>query len=134
MEINELNFNKLDGLIPAIVIDNESRQVLMLGFMNSEALQKTIASKKVTFYSRTKKRLWTKGETSGNFLNLIKILPDCDQDSLLIYAEPKGSTCHNGIYSCFGIDNKRNLDFLAQLFDYIPEKEITRGILYDKTV
>lgn len=101
-----INFSKSsDGLIPAIIQDAYSSQVLMLGFMNEEALQKTEFEGKVTFYSRTKQRLWTKGETSNNFLIVKEILTDCDNDTILIKAEPQGPTCHTGDISCFGKEN-----------------------------
>lgn len=101
VEISALNFEKLGGVIPAVVQDEEGR-VLMVGFMNEEALRKTIEEKKVTFWSRTKRRLWTKGETSGHFLHLVRILSDCDGDSLLLMAAPSGPVCHRGTYTCFG--------------------------------
>ena len=123
LDINKLNFEKLDGLIPAIIIDNENSQVLMLGFMNKESLDKTIETNLVTFFSRTKNALWTKGETSGNYLKLVDILTDCDNDTLLIYAEPQGPTCHTGNYSCFNIDNVKSLKFLNELFDLIKERK-----------
>ncbi len=91
-----IDFSKLDGLVPAVVQDSKTLRVLMVGFMNDEAYQKTLQEKKVTFYSRTKQRLWTKGETSGNFLELIDIILDCDRDTLLIKANPIGPTCHTG--------------------------------------
>ena len=118
----ELNFEKLGGLIPAVVSDSETNQVLMLGFMNKEALAKTVETKRVTFYSRTRNTLWTKGETSGNFLNLIDIKEDCDNDSLLLIAKPDGPTCHKGTYSCFGID-KNNTLFIDQLNKLIKERK-----------
>ena len=96
-----LDFNKTDGLIPAVIQDNSTGQVLMVGYMNAEALEKTQADKVVTFFSRSKNRLWTKGETSGNFLHVINIQEDCDQDALLIKVNPKGPTCHTGAISCF---------------------------------
>ena len=101
-----INFSKSpDGLIPAIIQDALTSQVLMLGFMNEEALAKTKLEGKVTFYSRTKERLWTKGETSNNFLLVKDILIDCDNDTILIKAEPQGPTCHTGDISCFGKEN-----------------------------
>ncbi|MBO7054433.1 MAG: bifunctional phosphoribosyl-AMP cyclohydrolase/phosphoribosyl-ATP diphosphatase HisIE [Bacteroidales bacterium] len=103
----ELNFAKYaDGLIPAIVQDANTRVVLMLGFMNKEAFDKTMATKKVTFYSRSRQTLWTKGETSGNFLNLVDIKIDCDNDTLLVKAHPIGPTCHKGTDTCWAEDNK----------------------------
>ncbi len=97
-----LNFDKLNGLIPAIVQDAATNQVLMVGFMNRSALEKTIADKKVTFWSRTKQRLWQKGETSGNYLEFVSATPDCDNDSLLVKATPHGPVCHTGAFTCFG--------------------------------
>ncbi len=97
----KLNFEKMDGLIPVIVQDSKSNEVLMLGFMNKEAWEKTLRIGKVTFYTRTRNRLWTKGETSGNFLLVKKIYLDCDNDTLLIKAKPKGPTCHTGRRTCF---------------------------------
>ncbi len=122
IKAEKLNFEKLGGLIPAIVIDESTKQVLMLGFMNKEAFDKTIASKRVTFFSRTKNTLWTKGETSGNFLNLVDIKTDCDNDSLLITAKPEGPTCHTGDYSCFGVE-KSNINFLNQLSALIKDRK-----------
>jgi len=102
--IDKLNFEKMNGLIPAVIQDARTNQVLMVGFMSREALEKTLADKKVTFYSRTKKRLWQKGETSGNFLEFISIKKDCDDDSLLIKAIPHGPVCHTNQFTCFGED------------------------------
>lgn len=99
--INQLDFAKADGLIPAIIQDARTHKVLMLGYMNRAALEKTLAERKVTFYSRSKERLWTKGETSGNFLYLQDIKMDCDQDALLITANPQGPVCHTGSDTCF---------------------------------
>lgn len=105
MSDTKINFSKSDGLVPCIVQDADTGTVLMLGFMNEEAYQKTLSEKKVTFFSRTKQRLWTKGETSGNFLEVAEILVDCDQDTLLIKANPVGPVCHTGADTCF---NERN--------------------------
>ena len=96
-----IDFNKGDGLVPVIIQNAQTMQVLMLGYMNKEALDQTIETKKVTFYSRSKKRLWMKGESSGNILSVIDIKMDCDHDSLLIFVNPKGPTCHTGSTSCF---------------------------------
>ena len=96
-----IDFNKGDGLVPVIIQNAQTMQVLMLGYMNKEALDQTIETKKVTFYSRSKKRLWMKGESSGNTLSVIDIKMDCDHDSLLIFVNPKGPTCHTGSTSCF---------------------------------
>jgi phosphoribosyl-ATP pyrophosphohydrolase/phosphoribosyl-AMP cyclohydrolase len=106
VDIKKIDFEKLDGLVPCIVQDANSGVVLMLGFMNAEALEKTISEKTVTFYSRTKKRLWTKGETSGNFLRVVEILSDCDNDTLLVKALPEGPACHTGADTCFNENNK----------------------------
>ncbi len=97
----KIDFDKMKGLIPAIIQDVKTGEVLMLGFMNKEAWEKTLRISRVTFWSRTRKQLWTKGETSGNFLIVKKVYLDCDQDSVLIKAEPKGPTCHTGKKSCF---------------------------------
>ncbi|GAB6281878.1 MAG: bifunctional phosphoribosyl-AMP cyclohydrolase/phosphoribosyl-ATP diphosphatase HisIE [Ignavibacterium sp.] len=122
-DIEKLNFDKLNGLIPAIIVDVNTEQVLMLGFMNSESLQKTIDTNLITFFSRTRNSLWTKGETSGNYLHLEKILTDCDNDSLLIYANPEGNTCHLGNYSCFNLERKENFNFLFELEKIINERK-----------
>ena len=111
-----IDFSKnTDGLIPAIIQDSETKIVLMLGYMNAEAYQKTVDTKKVTFYSRTKQRLWTKGEESGNFLNLIAIKNDCDNDTLLIQVKPEGSTCHKGTDTCWAEENKKDYGFISDL-------------------
>ena len=102
-----INFSKSDGLVPCIVQDAKTNQVLMLGFMNDVANQKTLREKRVTFFSRSKQRLWTKGETSGNFLEVSEILVDCDQDTLLIKANPVGPVCHTGADTCFNEKNER---------------------------
>lgn len=118
----KLNYEKLGGLIPAIIVDNDTDAVLMLGFMNSEALDLTLSTNKVTFFSRTKNALWVKGETSGNYLELIDIISDCDFDTLLIYAKPQGPTCHTGDYSCFRVDQKHS-KFLHQLYNLIKSRK-----------
>lgn len=102
----DIDFEKHHGLVPAIIQDTFTKEVLMLGFMNREALERTQKEGKVTFFSRTKGRLWTKGETSGNFLKVVKIIPDCDEDTLLILVQPQGPVCHTGNDTCFG--NKKN--------------------------
>jgi phosphoribosyl-AMP cyclohydrolase / phosphoribosyl-ATP pyrophosphohydrolase len=121
----ELNFKKLSGdILPAVVQDNTTGKILMLGFMNREAYDKTVETGKVTFFSRTKGRLWTKGEESGNFLNVVSILPDCDQDTLLIKANPDGPVCHTGDDTCWGETNKpHDLWFLSQLQDIIDKRK-----------
>lgn len=110
------------GLIPAIIQDVNTNNVLMLGYMNQEAFDKTMATKKVTFFSRSKNRLWTKGEESGNFLNLVSIQNDCDDDTLLIKVNPEGPTCHNGTDTCWGDENNNNLVFLTQLESIIKQR------------
>jgi phosphoribosyl-ATP pyrophosphohydrolase/phosphoribosyl-AMP cyclohydrolase len=111
-----IDFSKnTDGLVPAIVQDSETKNVLMLGYMNAEAYEKTVESNKVTFYSRTKQRLWTKGEESGHFLNLIDIKIDCDNDTLLIQVKPVGPTCHNGTDTCWAEENKADYGFISKL-------------------
>lgn len=105
MSSHKIDFSKLDGLVPCVVQDAKTNCVLMLGFMNEEAYQKTQAEKKVTFYSRSKERLWTKGEISGNYLMLVDILIDCDNDTLLIKANPTGPVCHTGADTCFKENN-----------------------------
>ena len=119
----KLNFNKnADNLIPAVVQDFKTKHVLMLGFMNREAYEKTMATGRVTFYSRTKQRLWTKGETSGHYMEVIKVLEDCDYDTLLIYAEPKGPVCHKGTDTCFGEKNEPG-DFILLLETIIKNRK-----------
>ena len=111
-----IDFSKnTDGLIPAIIQDGETKAVLMLGYMNAEAYQKTIDTQKVTFFSRSKQRLCTKGEESGNFLNLVSIKNDCDGDTFLIQAQPVGPTCHTGADSCWQEENKSDYGFISQL-------------------
>lgn len=122
IDISTLNFSKLNGLIPAIIVDSETDKILMLGFMNEQALKKTIETNKVTFFSRTKNALWTKGETSGNFLFVKDIITDCDNDSIIVYATPQGPTCHTGNYSCFGLE-KNSLKFLGYLNDLIYQRK-----------
>lgn len=112
----EINWQKINNLLPVIVQHATTCEVLMLGYMNPEALEKTLAEKKVTFFSRTKNRLWTKGETSGNFLHVVDISLDCDQDALLILADPVGPTCHTGTESCFSqLQNEPNWIFFSKL-------------------
>lgn len=113
----------MGGLIPAIIQDSCTGKVLMLGFMNEEALAKTQEIGKVTFFSRTKNRLWTKGETSGNFLNVISIAADCDNDTLLIKVKPVGPVCHTGSDTCFGETNETDLFFLSYLQDFIDRRK-----------
>lgn len=121
--MTEIDFDKMNGLVPAIVQDAVTKNVLMLGFMNKEAYEKTIETKKVTFYSRTRQTLWTKGETSGNYLNLVSIQNDCDHDTLLVKVNPTGPTCHKGTDTCWGESNDANpLMFLSFLQDFIEKR------------
>ena len=123
-KIMNIDFNKNnDGLVPAIVQDAITKNVLMLGYMNQEAYQKTMESHKVTFFSRSKKRLWTKGEESGNFLNLIDIKLDCDNDSLLVMANPVGPTCHQGTDTCWGEKNNTSFGFISALENIIEDRK-----------
>ena len=117
-----LDFDKQGGLIPAIIQDNQTNKVLMLGFMNPEALEKTTETGKVTFFSRTKNRLWTKGEESGNFLNVVSISEDCDKDTLLIKVNPVGSVCHTGSDTCFNEKNEEDIMFFKFLQDFIVRR------------
>jgi len=122
--INQIDFNKGEGLVPAIIQDVQTQKVLMLGYMNKESLDKTLEEKRVCFYSRSKKRLWTKGESSGNYLNFISMSLDCDQDSLLIKVNPVGPVCHTGSDTCWDEQNsKTNIDFLLQLQEVIEERK-----------
>lgn len=128
----ELDFEKMNGLIPAIIQDNYTQKVLMLGFMNKEAYEKTMETGKVTFFSRTKNRLWTKGEESGNFLHVVSVKADCDNDTLLIMVHPEGPVCHKGTDTCWGDKNEQDIMFLKELQDFIdrrrqemPEKSYT---------
>ena len=125
----DIDFEKMGGLVPAIIQDNVTRKVLMLGFMNKEAYDKTVETGKVTFWSRTRNCLWTKGETSGNFLNVKEILVDCDQDTLLIKAKPEGPVCHTGADTCWNEQNSVDLNFLSYLQDFIDRrfKEMPEG-------
>lgn len=134
-----IDFEKMGGLVPAIIQDADTRQVLMLGFMNEEAYQKTQATGHVTFWSRTRNCLWTKGETSGHFLNLVDMKVDCDNDTLLVRVHPIGPTCHTGTDTCWGEENKMSegrsqkedspLFFLSELQDFIDKrkKEMPEG-------
>lgn len=115
-----INYTKSNGLIPVVIQDFQTFQVLMLGYMNEEAYEKTKSEKRVTFFSRSKNRLWTKGETSGNFLDVISIYEDCDEDTLLIMVKPNGPTCHNGTTSCFA--NEAQISVLKQLENTIENR------------
>jgi len=123
--VNQLDWGKGDGLLPAIVQHSRNGTVLMLGYMNAEALQQTLASKKVTFWSRSKQRLWTKGESSGHFLLFESVAMDCDRDTLLVQADPIGPTCHLGTASCFG-PMAPPLLFLAELDGLVAQRERER--------
>lgn len=118
-----IDFNKMGGLVPAIIQDAQTNKVLMLGFMNEEAYNRTRETGKVTFWSRTRNCLWTKGETSGNFLHVVDVLIDCDNDTLLIKANPAGPVCHTGADTCWGETNTPNpLAFLSELSDFIEQR------------
>lgn len=120
----EIDFNKnQDGLVPAIIQDATTKNVLMLGYMNKEAYDKTVETKKVTFYSRSKNRLWTKGEESGNFLKLVAIKNDCDKDTLLIQVNPVGPTCHTGSDTCWNEENLQSFGFLSELENIIQNRK-----------
>ena len=131
----DLDFEKMNGLVPAIIQDNYTQKILMLGFMNEEAYNKTVETGKVTFFSRTKNRLWTKGEESGNFLHVVSIAADCDNDTLLIKVNPAGPVCHTGADTCWGEKNEQDIMFLKELQDFIdkrheemPEKSYTTSL------
>jgi len=129
IDIDTLDFDKGDGLIPAIIQDAESYQVLMLGYMDKEALQKTLEEERVTFYSRSRERLWTKGETSGNHLDLVDMQKDCDNDTLLVLVHPQGPTCHTGEQSCFHqkeFKSNNKLSFLDDLEELIISRKKER--------
>jgi len=136
IDLNTVDFEKGGGLVPAIIQDASSGAVLMLGYMNTAAAEKTLELGKVTFFSRSKNRLWTKGETSENYLELVEIKADCDNDALLVTARPKGPTCHLGTQSCFGDDAGSDLAFLSYLENLIegrktadPESSYTAKLL-----
>lgn len=125
----EVNFDKSpDGLVPAIIQDAITKNVLMLGYMNEEALQKTLETEKVTFFSRSKQRLWTKGETSGNFLKLVDIKVDCDKDALLVRANPDGPTCHTGTDTCWHEVNTASYGFLSKLENVIQDRKENQDV------
>jgi phosphoribosyl-ATP pyrophosphohydrolase/phosphoribosyl-AMP cyclohydrolase len=120
----KIDFDKnSDGLVPAIVQDSETKNVLMLGYMNREAVQKTKDTRKVTFFSRSKQRLWTKGEESGNYLHLVDMKVDCDNDTLLVTVNPEGPTCHKGSDTCWGQNNKQEFGFLSELETIISDRK-----------
>lgn len=121
-KLPKIDWKKTDGLVPAIVQDARTQQVLMLGYMNAAALKKTLRTRKVTFFSRSKQRLWTKGESSGHFLKVVSVAVDCDNDTLLIQANPDGPTCHRGTVSCFGDAGATGVGFLAQLDQVVADR------------
>jgi phosphoribosyl-AMP cyclohydrolase / phosphoribosyl-ATP pyrophosphohydrolase len=133
-----IDFKKGNGLVPVVIQDNVSLQVLMVGYMNEEALEKTEKGKRVTFFSRSKNRLWTKGETSGNFLNVDEISSDCDNDSILIKVTPEGPVCHTGLTSCFGEESVQGFIFkLEQIINQRVENDTTNSYtntLYKKGI
>lgn len=118
-----IKFDKNTGLVPAIIQDEQTKSVLMLGYMNQEAYEKTLTTKKVTFFSRSKQRLWTKGEESGHVLNLVDIKNDCDQDTLLIRVRPQGPTCHKGTDACWAESNESQFGFLSTLENVITSRK-----------
>ena len=120
--MTNIDFKKMDGLVPAIIQDARTLKVLMLGFMNEEAYQKTLSTGKVTFYSRTRKTLWTKGETSSNFLDVVDIKNDCDNDTLLIKVNPCGPVCHTGADTCWNETNSNPIMFLTELQKFIEKR------------
>ena len=134
-----IDFDKMGGLVPAIVQDATTKTVLMLGFMNEEAYLKTLELKKVTFYSRTKQRLWTKGDEIGHFLHLVDIKAECDQDTLLVLVNPEGPTCHKGTDTCWGEKNEANpllvlselQDFIEKRHEEMPEGSYTTSLFKD---
>lgn len=122
--ISQIDFDKLNGLVPAVIQDDSSQKVLMVGFMNRESVEKTVETGQVTFFSRTKNRLWTKGEESGNFLNVLSILVDCDNDTLLLKVNPVGPVCHTGADTCFEEKNQEgDVQFLSYLQDFIDKRK-----------
>ncbi len=125
LEIEKLDFSKSDGLLPAIVQDADTGAMLMLAYMNREALEQTLARKRAVFYSRSKQRLWEKGETSGHTLDVVDVAADCDNDTLLVIARPRGPACHNGTLTCFGDESRSaatSIAFLAKLEAIISQR------------
>lgn len=118
----DMDFEKMNGLVPAIIQDADTAKVLMLGFMNQEAYEKTVETGKVTFFSRTRNRLWTKGEESGNYLHVVSVQGDCDDDTLLIQVHPEGPVCHKGTDTCWGDKNEEPVMFLKELQDFIDQR------------
>lgn len=121
--IEQVTFDEITGLVPAIIQDAQSNKVLMLGYMNEAAIEQTLSTEKVTFFSRSKQRLWTKGESSKNYLNLVNISIDCDQDALLVKVNPDGPTCHTGDDTCWEENNETGASFLDYLGEVIKERK-----------
>jgi phosphoribosyl-ATP pyrophosphohydrolase/phosphoribosyl-AMP cyclohydrolase len=138
IDIAQIDFSKSDGLVPCIVQDANTKNVLMLGYMNTDAILKTLETKKVTFYSRSKKRLWMKGETSGNVLNFVDMMLDCDRDTLLVKANPAGPVCHTGADTCFDESNKewnlQNLESIIEDRKQNPKKGSYTSDLFSKNI
>ncbi len=126
IDINELDWDKGDGLLPAIIQDADNLRVLMLGYMSKESMEKTLKTKRVTFFSRSKQAIWIKGETSGNFLDFISVDIDCDKDTILIKALPQGPTCHTGTQTCFNDENGASIQFLKTLSMLINQRNKNR--------
>ncbi len=126
INVNEIDWEKAAGLVPAIIQDAVNLRILMLGFMNQEALHRTIQSRRVTFYSRSRQTLWVKGESSGNYLNLVSIAIDCDRDTLLVKADPQGPVCHTGTETCFNDAPGLPLLFLERLKDLVKQRNSDR--------
>ena len=126
IDLTQPDWGKGDGLLPAIIQDADNARILMLGYMNKESLEKTLETKKVTFFSRSKQALWTKGETSGNFLELVSMEIDCDKDTFLIKAKPKGPTCHLGNQTCFNDESGSFVSFLEALSTLIHQRQVDR--------
>jgi len=122
--IEDIDFSKENGLVAAIIQDAQTAKVLMLGYMDKEAVEKTLETNKVTFFSRSKQRLWTKGETSSNFLNLVSIAIDCDKDALLVKVNPDGPTCHKGDDTCWEDENVDDMQFLNYLTEVIQKRRL----------
>ncbi len=123
-KIDELKFDKMNGVLPVAVVDHRNNNLLMLSFMNREALEKTMVKRVATFYSRTQKSLWTKGSVSGEYLNVVEIKHDCDKDALLLSVIPKGNACHKGTYSCFGDEVITTSNYLYDLFTLVKSRKL----------
>lgn len=127
IDVNELDWDKGDGLLPAVIQDANNLRVLMLGYMNREAMAQTLETERVTFFSRSKQALWVKGETSGNFLNFISVEMDCDKDTILIKANPQGPVCHTGTQTCFNDGDGSSILFLEKLSALIKQRNQERS-------